>query len=76
MFLFNSSVSIFESLSLLDIQGDADYLRYRGLQEFDRAMQYIEERYEVCVYIVPAFLIPCTVVFIFLGGISLSSCKT
>lgn len=26
--------------------GDADYLRYRGLQEFDRAMQYIEERYE------------------------------
>ncbi|KAL1545731.1 1,4-alpha-glucan branching enzyme [Salvia divinorum] len=25
--------------------GDADYLRYRGLQEFDRAMQHLEERY-------------------------------
>ncbi|KAG6427503.1 hypothetical protein SASPL_111749 [Salvia splendens] len=25
--------------------GDADYLRYRGLQEFDRAMQHLEETY-------------------------------
>ncbi|XP_041998026.1 1,4-alpha-glucan-branching enzyme 2-2, chloroplastic/amyloplastic-like [Salvia splendens] len=25
--------------------GDADYLRYNGLQEFDRAMQHLEERY-------------------------------
>nr|XP_009594938.1 1,4-alpha-glucan-branching enzyme 1, chloroplastic/amyloplastic isoform X2 [Nicotiana tomentosiformis]XP_009594940.1 1,4-alpha-glucan-branching enzyme 1, chloroplastic/amyloplastic isoform X2 [Nicotiana tomentosiformis]XP_009594941.1 1,4-alpha-glucan-branching enzyme 1, chloroplastic/amyloplastic isoform X2 [Nicotiana tomentosiformis]XP_033510735.1 1,4-alpha-glucan-branching enzyme 1, chloroplastic/amyloplastic isoform X2 [Nicotiana tomentosiformis] len=33
--------------------GDADYLRYHGLQEFDQAMQHLEERYEVCVYIVP-----------------------
>ncbi|XP_057779347.1 1,4-alpha-glucan-branching enzyme 1, chloroplastic/amyloplastic-like [Salvia miltiorrhiza] len=27
------------------IQGDAEYLRYHGLQEFDRAMQHLEERY-------------------------------
>ncbi|XP_004246561.1 1,4-alpha-glucan-branching enzyme 2-2, chloroplastic/amyloplastic isoform X1 [Solanum lycopersicum] len=26
--------------------GDADYLRYHGLQEFDRAMQYLEDKYE------------------------------
>uniref|UniRef100_A0A803MQJ5 1,4-alpha-glucan branching enzyme n=1 Tax=Chenopodium quinoa TaxID=63459 RepID=A0A803MQJ5_CHEQI len=25
--------------------GDADYLRYRGLQEFDQAMQHLEEKY-------------------------------
>ncbi|CAK8544033.1 unnamed protein product [Lathyrus sativus] len=25
--------------------GDADYLRYNGMQEFDRAMQHLEERY-------------------------------
>ncbi|OAY64393.1 1,4-alpha-glucan-branching enzyme 1, chloroplastic/amyloplastic [Ananas comosus] len=25
--------------------GDADYLRYRGMQEFDRAMQHLEEKY-------------------------------
>ncbi|KAH6825381.1 starch branching enzyme 2.1 [Perilla frutescens var. hirtella] len=25
--------------------GDADYLRYNGLQEFDRAMQHLEEKY-------------------------------
>ncbi|AED90637.1 1, 4-alpha-glucan branching enzyme protein soform SBE2.2 precursor [Arabidopsis thaliana] len=25
--------------------GDADYLRYRGLQEFDQAMQHLEENY-------------------------------
>uniref|UniRef100_A0A0E0K0K5 1,4-alpha-glucan branching enzyme n=1 Tax=Oryza punctata TaxID=4537 RepID=A0A0E0K0K5_ORYPU len=25
--------------------GDADYLRYRGMQEFDRAMQSLEEKY-------------------------------
>ncbi|KAL5060200.1 hypothetical protein RYX36_031804 [Vicia faba] len=25
--------------------GDADYLRYHGMQEFDRAMQHLEERY-------------------------------
>lgn len=28
-------------------QGDADYLRYRGMQEFDQAMQRLEEEYEV-----------------------------
>lgn len=28
-------------------QGDADYLRYHGMQEFDRAMQHLEERYGV-----------------------------
>ncbi|KAL6841200.1 hypothetical protein ACP4OV_028973 [Aristida adscensionis] len=26
--------------------GDADYLRYRGMQEFDQAMQHLEEKYE------------------------------
>nr|KJB16659.1 hypothetical protein B456_002G241400 [Gossypium raimondii] len=25
--------------------GDADYLRYRGMQEFDQAMQHVEEKY-------------------------------
>ncbi|CAA2986513.1 1,4-alpha-glucan-branching enzyme 1, chloroplastic amyloplastic-like [Olea europaea subsp. europaea] len=25
--------------------GDADYLRYNGMQEFDRAMQHLEEKY-------------------------------
>lgn len=49
----------FESLSLLDIQGDADYLRYRGLQEFDQAMQHLEEKYEVSVYIALAFSVLC-----------------
>ncbi|KAG2262463.1 hypothetical protein Bca52824_069542 [Brassica carinata] len=28
-----------------DLVRDADYLRYHGLQEFDRAMQHLEERY-------------------------------
>jgi len=28
-------------------QGDAEYLRYHGMQEFDRAMQHLEERYGV-----------------------------
>ncbi|KAG6514530.1 1,4-alpha-glucan-branching enzyme 1, chloroplastic/amyloplastic-like [Zingiber officinale] len=26
--------------------GDAEYLRYRGMQEFDQAMQHLEEKYE------------------------------
>ncbi|KAG2571948.1 1,4-alpha-glucan-branching enzyme 2, chloroplastic/amyloplastic-like [Panicum virgatum] len=26
--------------------GDADYLRYHGMQEFDQAMQHLEEKYE------------------------------
>lgn len=29
------------------MQGDADYLRYRGMQEFDRAMQHLEESFGV-----------------------------
>ncbi|XP_054801932.1 1,4-alpha-glucan-branching enzyme 1, chloroplastic/amyloplastic-like isoform X1 [Prosopis cineraria] len=29
--------------------GDADYLRYRGMQEFDQAMQHLEERYNFMV---------------------------
>lgn len=29
-------------------QGDADYLRYHGMQEFDQAMHHLEERYGVC----------------------------
>lgn len=32
------------------VQGDAEYLRYHGLQEFDRAMQHLEEKYGVCIY--------------------------
>lgn len=28
-------------------QADADYLRYHGLQEFDRAMHHLEETYSV-----------------------------
>ena len=31
-------------------QGDADYLRYHGMQEFDQAMQHIEEIYGVSSY--------------------------
>lgn len=34
-------------LFLLYFQGDADYLRYRGMQEFDQAMQHLEGKYEV-----------------------------
>jgi len=30
-------------------QGDADYLRYRGMQEFDQAMQHLEEKFGVSV---------------------------
>ncbi|KAK6139989.1 hypothetical protein DH2020_026263 [Rehmannia glutinosa] len=30
-------------------EGDAEYLRYHGLQEFDRAMQHLEEKYGVCI---------------------------
>ncbi|MBA0760575.1 hypothetical protein Gotri_023308 [Gossypium trilobum] len=29
--------------------GDADYLRYRGMQEFDQAMQHVEEKYGVSI---------------------------
>lgn len=32
-------------------QGDADYLRYRGLQEFDRAMHHLEESHNVCEFV-------------------------
>lgn len=35
-------------------QGDAEYLRYHGLQEFDRAMQHLEERFGVSLHIFPA----------------------
>lgn len=28
-------------------QGDAEYLRYHGMQEFDRAMQHLEDTYGV-----------------------------
>jgi hypothetical protein len=31
-------------------QGDAEYLRYHGMQEFDRAMQHLEEIYGVSSY--------------------------
>ena len=39
-------------------QGDADYLRYRGMQEFDQAMQHLEERFGVS----PIFLPPSSIV--------------
>ena len=29
--------------------GDADYLRYRGMQEFDQAMQHLEAKYGVSI---------------------------
>jgi len=35
-------------IHLFFFQGDADYLRYRGMQEFDQAMQHLEGKYEVC----------------------------
>lgn len=31
----------------MKFQADAEYLRYHGLQEFDRAMQHLEETYSV-----------------------------
>ena len=30
----------------------AGYLRYSGLQEFDRSMQHFEEKYGVCFFLV------------------------
>ena len=36
----------------LHCQGDADYLRYRGMQEFDQAMQHLEQKYGVCSVII------------------------
>lgn len=32
---------------ILCTQGDAEYLRYRGMQEFDQAMQHLEEEFGV-----------------------------
>jgi len=37
-------------------QGDADYLRYRGMQEFDRAMQHLEEKFGVSLLIVMSLI--------------------
>lgn len=34
-------------LLVIYTQGDANYLRYRGMQEFDQAMQHLEEKYGV-----------------------------
>nr|CAB3486970.1 unnamed protein product [Digitaria exilis] len=47
------SLTVLLSYFLLNLtgegsKGDADYLRYRGMQEFDQAMQHLEEKYEVC----------------------------
>lgn len=39
-------------------QGDADYLRYRGMQEFDQAMQHLEERFGVSLHFFPPLLFP------------------
>ena len=30
-------------------QGDAEYLRYHGMQEFDQAMQHLEAKYGVSI---------------------------
>ncbi|XP_074580303.1 1,4-alpha-glucan-branching enzyme 2-2, chloroplastic/amyloplastic-like isoform X2 [Curcuma longa] len=38
--------SSFDKCRRLFNLGDADYLRYRGMQEFDQAMQHLEEKYE------------------------------
>lgn len=40
--------------SVLLNQGDADYLRYRGMQEFDQAMQHLEEKFGVSLHFPPA----------------------
>lgn len=40
-------------------QGDAEYLRYHGMQEFDQAMQHLEESYGVSLH----FLSP-TILFV------------
>ena len=42
--------------SRLNNQGDADYLRYRGMQEFDQGMQHLEEIYGVCCAFCPIYL--------------------
>ena len=33
----------------MHFQGDAEYLRYHGLQEFDQAMHHVEETYGVSI---------------------------
>lgn len=33
----------------MHFQGDAEYLRYHRLQEFDRAMHHVEETYGVSI---------------------------
>lgn len=41
---------MYNNASLTDYthtQGDAKYLRYHGMQEFDRAMHHLEETYGV-----------------------------
>ena len=38
---------MFSALLIMLGQGDAEYLRYHGMQEFDRAMQHLEETYGV-----------------------------
>ena len=40
--------------SVLLNQGDADYLRYQGMQEFDQAMQHLEEKFGVSLHFLPA----------------------
>jgi len=40
-------ISLQKLSSIFLNQGDAEYLRYHGMQEFDRAMQHLEERYGV-----------------------------
>lgn len=51
-YLCSKCIFFVPNLTLMYIQGDADYLRYRGMQEFDQAMQHLEEKYGVCI--------PCT----------------
>jgi 1,4-alpha-glucan branching enzyme len=34
-------------LLIIHTQGDAEFLRYRGMQEFDQAMQHLEETHGV-----------------------------
>lgn len=47
-------------------QGDADYLRYHGLQEFDQAMQHLEEIYVVSTITIIFIFLPVSIAEVFL----------
>lgn len=50
----------------INVQGDAEYLRYHGMQEFDRAMQHLEESYGVSLsFAIMRFLLFAADAYIF-----------